>query len=879
MSEAYTVAKFWKCALQVNPYDYIGYRGKSHGLTEKEYNQKLLEICKEQDIKIIGIADHGNVKAIDPIRTLLNRNDVLVFPGFEIATTEKAHFVCLFPESTPTEQLTRYLGNLDLTDPDECVRPSKLSAEELIRRVDKLEGFTYAAHATLDSGLLKQKLNHIWRLPLLRAAQIPGKVDDLPQNFLNIIRNMESEYIRTHPIGIINSKDVAVPEDLKDPSASCLIKMTTPSFQAFKMAFLDSESRVRLNYDVRERYYSTINSISISGGFLDGLSIELSEHLNTVIGGRGTGKSTLLECIRYALDKAPVGKEARRKHEDIIKTNLGLEKGRIELKIRSSAKTGRTFILSRRYGEPVIVKDGDGAVSRFSSGDILPHVELYGQNEILEIADNQELLFESLQRFLPDDFRKSTQDLALIEKKLTDNADKLMKAMENTADIQDKIATLPKLQEEEKQYPKTGLEKLKIIPYLERERGLLSRAAEEYERVSDSLESLKEGIPDISFLGDSVLSDLPHKEQLKSIRKHITSYISLLSEQVDAFDKAYHESFSGFTTLQKACGKDIESNEAEIEKSFKKLPSLEGKSGKEIGIAYQNLLKRIEQIRPFEARLKSQIKALEVIQKERENLLAELSDLRSQRSAQLTRSVKSLNKKLSGKLRVTIIPEGETAPIKRFLLDCGLEGIGEKRLSWIDSAQGLTPISLVKTIREGKESLKSQPWEVTPSVAEALGKLDFSDLLKLEALSLPDRVSIELNVSHAAEAYRPIGNLSTGQKCTAILHLLLLENSDPLIMDQPEDNLDNAFIAERIVTELRASKMQRQFIFATHNANIPVFGDAEWIGILESSSEDATLPPERQGSIDSPFVRDKAAEILEGGKAAFMQRKDKYGYE
>ena len=127
-------------------------------------------------------------------------------------------------------------------------------------------------------------------------------------------------------------------------------------------------------------------------------------------------------------------------------------------------------------------------------------------------------------------------------------------------------------------------------------------------------------------------------------------------------------------------------------------------------------------------------------------------------------------------------------------------------------------------------------------------------------------------------AYRDLSKLSTGQQCTAILHLLLLSNLDPLIMDQPEDNLDNAFIADRIVSELRSAKIARQFIFATHNANIPVFGDAEWIGVFSAAEGHAELSGEFQGAIDVPQIRDKAAEILEGGKTAFNQRKAKYGF-
>ena len=127
--------------------------------------------------------------------------------------------------------------------------------------------------------------------------------------------------------------------------------------------------------------------------------------------------------------------------------------------------------------------------------------------------------------------------------------------------------------------------------------------------------------------------------------------------------------------------------------------------------------------------------------------------------------------------------------------------------------------------------------------------------------------------------FKPIDELSTGQQCTAVLHLLLLDNQDPLILDQPEDNLDNAFIAERIVSELRRAKLTRQFLFATHNANIPVFGDAEWIGVLSVEDGHGKILPQEQGAIDVPSVQRLAADILEGGKSAFNQRREKYGFE
>lgn len=120
----------------------------------------MLNIAIENDIKVIGLADHGNVDAVDAIRTLFTEHEIIVFPGFEIPTTEKAHFVCLFPEDTSTVQLNRYLGALGLTDPGNGVWPSSLGGHALLEKVHELGGFAYAAHCTDDNGVLYRKLVH-----------------------------------------------------------------------------------------------------------------------------------------------------------------------------------------------------------------------------------------------------------------------------------------------------------------------------------------------------------------------------------------------------------------------------------------------------------------------------------------------------------------------------------------------------------------------------------------------------------------------------------------------------------------------------------------------------------------------------------------------
>lgn len=885
MCETYTKAQFWKCALQVNPFSYLTYRGQEQMLDEAEYNRRLLQVCKTENIKVVGIADHGNVDGIDAIRSVMAPEGIVVFPGFEIASSEKIHFVCLFSEQTTATELNRYLGRLELLDPKDGVRPSKLSAEKIFDTMEALGGFYYAAHCTDDSGLLQKRMNHIWQNEKLKAAQIPGMIDDLKSIeddfYRKVILNKIPEYLRETPMAIINAKDVENPQTLENPKASCLIKMTRPCFEAFKLAFQDPESRIRLNSDICEQFYSQIASLSITGGYLDGLQIEFSEHLNSVIGGRGTGKSTLLECIRYALELEPVGKNAQKQHLEIIRENLGKSKARIELVVRSSKMNGKKYTIARRYGEGASVKDEAGNISTFTPEEILPEIEIYGQNEIYEIAQDGLAQKKLLARFLGVEHGDYENKIHQVLATLKANRVKLHKALDNKASAEDELSKLPKLQERINQFKALGIEdKLKAIPLLETEKRLQRRIVEEeLVNLEQAFAQIKDALPDTIFLSASVIEKLPHAETLKEIKAGLDQLKIDTESVLNTWNQTFSTSKTKITQLISQLQEGIKNQESALEKTFKALPSSEGKSGREIGLEYQQLLQAIERIKPKESAVKTQQMLIDELQKQRRSLLDELSGYRSNRTAKFESALKKLNKKLIYKLKLTVNPEADKQPVIDFLLNCNLEGVGEKRLSWINEKDDFSPVKLAELIEKGESALTGSSWGITPTVASALVKLPGSKVLQLQEIELPDIIEIQLNVSHQGDAnYRSLDKLSTGQQCTAVLHLLLLQNKDPLIMDQPEDNLDNAFIADRIVDELRSAKINRQFIFATHNANIPVFGDAEWIGIFEVIDGQGSMPEASQGAIDVPGVREKAANILEGGRTAFNQRKLKYGY-
>jgi hypothetical protein len=147
------------------------------------------------------------------------------------------------------------------------------------------------------------------------------------------------------------------------------------------------------------------------------------------------------------------------------------------------------------------------------------------------------------------------------------------------------------------------------------------------------------------------------------------------------------------------------------------------------------------------------------------------------------------------------------------------------------------------------------------------------DPLALEVIAIEDRIAIELNVSSAGQPnFKDASDLSRGQKCTALLPILLARRDSPLIIDQPEDNLDNHFIFETVVNAVQRLKRRRQMIFITHNANIPVLAEADLVLVMNSDGRVGVV--EKSGTVDE--CREQIIDLLEGGREAFQLRSKRY---
>ncbi len=224
---------------------------------------------------------------------------------------------------------------------------------------------------------------------------------------------------------------------------------------------------------------------------------------------------------------------------------------------------------------------------------------------------------------------------------------------------------------------------------------------------------------------------------------------------------------------------------------------------------------------------------------------------------------------------------GNRDPLEQLLREVG--GNLSAALEKLRSLEQISLPDFTQRCREGKEALMRY-YGLPSGSAERIAQAPLDLFMRIEELDLPATTKIELNTAPDGEpaTWQTLDALSTGQKATAVLLLLLLESEAPLVVDQPEDDLDNRFITEGVVPIMRQEKRRRQFVFSTHNANIPVLGDAELILGLAASGEGkeghAKIAPENMGSIDSKPVRELVEEILEGGKDAFEMRRSKYGF-
>jgi len=289
------------------------------------------------------------------------------------------------------------------------------------------------------------------------------------------------------------------------------------------------------------------------------------------------------------------------------------------------------------------------------------------------------------------------------------------------------------------------------------------------------------------------------------------------------------------------------------------------------------------------ASLEQQVARLEALEQQRVELNNELKTLletrkslkadhilmRDQVSLIRDEVASELQHEAGERVRIRVMRNADYLSYQEKLVE-GLKGARVRNQNeLLGTLMQLRPEQLAQIIQSNDLELFE---EVTHFGAERSRKIldafrESLDPLALEITAIEDRIAIELNVATTGGPhFKDASDLSRGQKCTALLPILLARRDNPLVIDQPEDNLDNHFIFETVVNAVKRMKRRRQMIFITHNANIPVLAEAELVLVMTSDGRVGAI--EKHGTVDE--CREQIIELLEGGREAFELRSKRY---
>jgi energy-coupling factor transporter ATP-binding protein EcfA2 len=617
-----------------------------------------------------------------------------------------------------------------------------------------------------------------------------------------------------------------------------------------------------------------VEKIEISGGFLPGLSINIPRGLTCIIGPRGSGKSTLAEAMRFAV----CGTSAAPKNSvDLIQANLA---GGALVTITALAEGSNRYTIKRGLKQQPVLLTSDGRTINnvdLDRGTFLP-LDAYSSPEIEAIAD--EVLGQK-RRSLLDELRSEQMraihlSLAESARALDANADHIritqrtiQDLTEQTEELGDVRARLNALAPSDRESAADFVKLSRQQQLNQREITKLDAADRDFRALDQTLDQLRKNAQ-LAFKARLAEEHSANVDTLRryddllaaslgTVEKHVSAISVQIRKALETISQARHEvaqSHTGhaselarLTALNQAASEQARTR-ATLEQQVAKLQALE-EQRLELNIQLKTLLEQRKSLKTNHILMRDQISAI------REEVASEL-----QREA-------------GERVRIRIMRNADHLAYQQMLVD-GVRGARVRNHDEIVTRlMQLRPEQLAQLIQtndiDSFEELTAFGSERSRKILDAFR--DSVDPLALEVIAIEDRIGIELNVSTAGKAnFKDASDLSRGQKCTALLPILLARRDSPLIIDQPEDNLDNHFIFETVVNAVQRLKRRRQMIFITHNANIPVLAEADLVLVMNSDGRIGAV--EKSGSVDE--CREQIIDLLEGGREAFELRSKRY---
>jgi len=635
----------------------------------------------------------------------------------------------------------------------------------------------------------------------------------------------------------------------------CFLKLGAFSFDAVKFALIDKDNRV---YREPIKYkHSHIRNIRFTGGTLDCHELHFSPELNTLIGIRGSGKSSVLEVLRYVLE-IPFGEKSGdiRYKEDLVTFTMG-SGGKVE--IDAIDRFGQTYTICRIFKEQYAEVFVDGKLQPGVSirETVLCKPIYFGQKDLSNTG-------EGFEKDLVDKLLGSKLDD--IRRKISVQKDKVINAVElllKISDAQEQLEEQKKVKQDTEFklefYKKHGVEdKLQKRLDFDKDVRKIDKGINLIDNFISDLESLLAQYED-DFRNFKGYKSKYNARLFEKFYLHYEKYVGFIDQiknwlrNQDNEKKALSECKNELTSIRKSMVEEF----AEIERRL----SEELKESGTQNISSNEFLKLKEKLDlavRIIAELEKQDKQKSTLQN---SLLEGLNRLNELWLEEFNCIKAELDKVGSAKssLAITSGFKEDKQAFLGFMKDM-FRGSNIRETTYQKLIDKYTDfIAIYKDFDNAKSLFGTNP--------QILENLFIKNLKTLLTYQVPNKFTI---------MYRgkELQHHSLGQRASAlILFVLSQKENDVIIIDQPEDDLDNQTIYEDVIKLIRQMKPEVQFVFATHNPNIPVLGDAELVHACSFADNKVSV---KSGSIDKHETQKTIVNIMEGGREAFNRRKEIY---
>ncbi len=830
---------------------------------------------------LIAITDHNTgayideaIEARDQISSREGKN-ITVLPGVELSVSPGIHLLAMLPEGG-TATISDLLSRLELPIKQHGDTTGLISESirNIARIVHERKGLLIGAHCNSTHGIVAD-LSGQTRLDWLRALDA-----------LEINSGAEEDRCSQTIDYVTDNLGVSIPFTFGSDSHDCAsdnmgmwVKMAEPSFMSLRQLVFEPQLRVSRTEPIAPKHGRIVGFTTTRGIYADE-RFRFSPNLNVLLGGRGAGKSAAIDLLRFAFQAEPQTGDVN--HEVFTNRIVGFLQSVGEVLVVAVGTDGETYVITRsgEYEKPsaqlqpiftdparVYQVADDNLIQR----DIPPldvlGIEFYGQGEVARLADRVNEQLRLIDENL--DLSDATASIAEAERQLKEGENRLIERQQRLEELSTESAMRRELEERRDRLT------LSLADPIFDERTRWDHEETWLQRQQDWIQTILDKLPESIPSRTDVSIDIEQSSAKTVLQKvQETSDRILTDGQTDLarFRENLEEAKSALE------GYRIEWNTAfEIAKSHYRTRLAElGVANLDQVAAEQRSVERdlthIEtSVEPESEQIESEIASL----KDRRVTL--LSNLRAARSA-IDRSrsdfVEELNSKLGGHVLVDL-SDSDTS-LFFDAIDGPLQGSRmlhrEDQLSRV--CEAFTTEEFVEVIRTSSTDQLTAIGVTANNASRMIGTLTDDVLYSVERIEIPQLPSIRIRREGDTE-YTELSSLSVGEKCSAILSIALLSKGKPLVIDQPEDDLDHAFVIDSIVQGIRTAKSNRQIIAATHNPNIPVLGDAEMVFRVARQVGKDVCRIQNSGGLELPRVTEEV-QSLEGGAEAFEQRKQRY---